>query len=223
MKKILLAFEGTHFSEGAFEFARKLNELQPILLTGVFLPQLQLSTAWNYGTGDVWPTLETDNTERVTENIARFEKLCVRNLIDYRVHKDFYDLAIPELKKESRFADLLILGSEVFFKTLGTDAPNDLLMDALHDVECPVLLVPEKFAFPESIVLAYDGSHDAVFSIKQFAYLFPELVNRNTLLVYSDEDAETDFPDKIQIEELAARHYPDLTFFKLELDPKKIF
>ena len=42
MKKIILAFEGTHFSEGAFEFARKLNELRPILLTGVFLPQTEV-------------------------------------------------------------------------------------------------------------------------------------------------------------------------------------
>ena len=39
MKKILIAFDGTHFSDGAFEFARRVNELQPILLTGVFLPQ----------------------------------------------------------------------------------------------------------------------------------------------------------------------------------------
>ena len=41
MKKILLAFEGSHFSEGAFEFARKLNELSPVQLTGVFLPQIE--------------------------------------------------------------------------------------------------------------------------------------------------------------------------------------
>ena len=37
MKKVVIAFDGNHFSEGAFEFVRRLNELQPILLTGVFL------------------------------------------------------------------------------------------------------------------------------------------------------------------------------------------
>jgi hypothetical protein len=36
MKKVILACDGSHFSEGAFEFARRLNELRPILLTGVF-------------------------------------------------------------------------------------------------------------------------------------------------------------------------------------------
>ena len=37
MKKILLAFDGTHFSNGAFQFARELNELEPALVTGAFL------------------------------------------------------------------------------------------------------------------------------------------------------------------------------------------
>ena len=87
----------------------------------------------------------------------------------------------------------------------------------------PLLLVPEKFDFPESIILAYDGSENSVFAIKQFAYLFPELSNRQTLLVYANDDAEEDFPDKIQIEELAARHFSNLTLFKLDVNPKKYF
>ena len=48
MKTIILAFDGVHFSEGAFEFARRLNESQPVLLTGVFLPQAELSNLWSY-------------------------------------------------------------------------------------------------------------------------------------------------------------------------------
>ena len=41
MKKILLAFDVTDFSEGIFEFARaRLNELHPVLLTGVFFTSL---------------------------------------------------------------------------------------------------------------------------------------------------------------------------------------
>lgn len=226
MKKILLAFEGTHFSEGAFEFARRLNELQPVLLTGVFLPQTELANVWSYADGlgaTFIPMIETEEGEKVQKNIARFEKLCISNNIDFRTHKDFYDLALPELKKESRYSDLLILGSEVFYENLGKNSPGFYLQDVLHDVACPVLLVPEKFNFPESIILAYDGSEDAVYAIKQFAYLFPELLKLQTLLVYANDEAEKDFPDKIQIEELAARHFTNLTFFKLGLNPKKYF
>ena len=40
MKKILLVFDGINFSEGAFEFARRLNEKNKILATAVFIPQV---------------------------------------------------------------------------------------------------------------------------------------------------------------------------------------
>lgn len=227
MKKILLAFEGSHFSKGAFEFACRLNLLQPILLVGVFLPQAELANFWSYandvGGPLLFPVIENSESELVKQNIERFEKLCRSNDVNYRVHKDFYDLAIPELKKESRYADLLILGSEVFLKNMGTDSPSNYLQDALHDINCPVLLVPEKFDFSESIILAYDGNEDSVFAIKLFAYLFPELTKVPTLLVYANDDAERDFPDKILIEELAARHFSNLTIFKIDLNHKKYF
>jgi len=226
MKKILLAFDGINFSEGAFEFVRKLNELQPVLLTGVFLPQAQLANLWSYASaaaGPFIPLVESSETNVIQQNIARFEKLCQYNNIDYRVHKDFFDFALPELKKESRYADLLVLGSEVFYENMGANEPNDFLKDVLHDVACPVLLVPEKFDFPESIILAYDGSERAVYAIKQFAYLFPELTDRRTMLVYVKEDAREDFPDKIPMEELATRHFSDLVFYKLGINPAKYF
>src|SRR6478735_11204086 len=116
MKKILLAFDGTNSSEGAFEFARRLNELSPILLTGVFLPQVEVANLWSYADGVgsplMIPLVEAGDSELILENIARFEERCKHSGIEYRVHKDLFDLALPELKKESRYADLLILGSE---------------------------------------------------------------------------------------------------------------
>lgn len=226
MKKILLAFEGTNFSEGAFEFARKLNELQPILLTGVFLPQTELANLWSYADPvgvPFIPTIESSEAEMVHENIARFEKLCKSNDIDFRVHKDFYDLALPELKKESRYADLLILGSEVFYQNMGMQSAYSYLKDVLLGIECAVMIVPEKFDFPKRNVLAYDGSEESVYAIKQFAYLFPELADAETMLVYANDDAEKDFPEKVQIEELAARHFRNLSLYKLDVNPKRFF
>jgi len=225
MKKIILAFDGANFSEGAFEFARRLNDMEPVLLTGVFLPQTQLANLWSYAKNEsvpFIPLLESDESEVVKENIGRFEKLCQSNSIDYRVHKDFYDFALPELKRESMYADLLILGSEVFYSQ-AEGKPAIYLQEALHDVKCPVLVVPEKFDFPENIILAFDGSDEAVFAIKQFAYLFPELTRLKTLLVYAAKDIKEDIPDRIQMEELLARHFPDLTLFKLDINPKAFF
>jgi len=226
MKKIILAFDGTNFSEGAFEFARRLNVLNPILLTGIFLPQAALSSLWSYadvGGGPLVPLVEPVNATLINKNIAHFEELCRHHGIEYRVHKDFFDMVLPQLKKESRFADLLILGSEVFYENFGSHLPNQYLEDAIHDVKCAVLLVPEKYDFPESILLAYDGSEESVYAIKQFSYLFPELCNKEALLVYANENIEEDFPDKVQIEELVARRFSKLTLTKLTVNPSKHF
>ncbi len=226
MKKIIIAFDGINFSEGAFEFARKLNELQPILLTGVFLPQAELEYLWSFSDvagGFYVPISEFSETELITTNIKKFEKLCIANGIDYRVHKDFTNFALPELKKESCYADLLIIGTESFYKSIGTGSPNEYLENTLREVDCPVILVPEKFDFPESFIMAYNGSKEAVFAIKQFAYLFPEFTDKETVLVYAHDNVEKDIPDKVQIEELAARHFNKLSLLKMNLNPKNYF
>ena len=103
---MLLAFDGKHFSEGAFEFARSINELNPVLLTGVFLPQVNYANLWSYADGMNGPIfipfVEGETEEAVAANVERFGNLCKKNNIDYRVHKDFTDFALPGLRKESR-------------------------------------------------------------------------------------------------------------------------
>ncbi len=226
MKKILIAFDSKHFSEGAFEFARRLNLLHPILLTGVFLPQSELANLWSYadaGTGMYFPVAETPDPALRLKQISHFEHLCLGSNIDYRVHEDLDDLALPSLEQESRFADLMIIGSEMFYNDDNAELPENYLKDLVSNASCPVLIVPEKIDFPESIILAYDGSEESLFAIKQFAYLFPELCGLKTLLVHATQSGLIDFPYKIQMEELVARHFKDLTLFKLTLDPKKYF
>jgi len=203
------------------------SEISPVLITGVFLPQIDYSNLWSYSAGVsggvVIPMLEDEDVETIEKNINLFEGLCQKNDIQYRVHKDFTDFALPGLKKETRFADLLILGSESFYENIGIDEPNSYLKDAIHNAECPVVVVPESCDFPEKNILAYDGSESAVYAIKQFAYLFPDFANNKTVLLYAKSDDEIAFPDEQNIEELCARHFTDLTLIKLGVDPKKYF
>lgn len=93
----------------------------------------------------------------------------------------------------------------------------------MHYAECPIMIIPEKFDYPKSIILAYDGSPSSVYAIKQFSYLYPMLSDLDTLLVYASDRNEDDFPDYSYIEEFATRHFKNLTFFKLNADPKKYF
>lgn len=228
MKKILLAFDGSNFSEGAFEFVRRLNDIEPVLVTGVFMPQVDYANLWSYasaagaGAGYV-PLIEEEDSEVLHQNIAHFEDLCQKNGVAYRVHKDFYSFALPELKKESRFSDVIILSGELFYKGVLDNNQFDYLRDAVHSAESPVLIVPEHYQFPTNTILSYDGSEDSVYAIKQFAYIFPEFVKNPTLLVYAEGEEGRDFPSKQDIVELATQHFKDLTFYKLEADPKKYF
>jgi len=225
MKKVLLALDADHFSKGAFEFAGRLNEIQPILLVGTFLPKMDFSPSWNSAllTGSVFETtLESYSDELVDKNIATFEKECLRNHIEYRVHKAAYDLSLEDLKRETRFTDLLILGSEKFYENRGTETPNEYLKIALHNAECPVLLIPEHSYFPESIVLAYDGGAQSAYAIRSFCYLMQELFPK-AILVYATGKENKEIPDMQLVEEMAARHFTDLTIHKLEGDPRKYF
>lgn len=226
MKKIILAFDGTHFSEGAFNFAQNIHEQQPVLLVGVFLPQTQLANLWNYsdGVGGMFiPMVEENDSEKMQYNVERFKKRCIANGIDFRIHNDYNEFALPELKKESKYADLLIIGSEVFYENKDSGWPGEYLEDVLQEMNCPVLLVPEKYDFPKGIILSYDGSDDSIFAIKQFAQILPEFKDTTTILVYMNEDENADFPNKIQLEELLARHFSDLSLLKLEINPKQYF
>jgi hypothetical protein len=224
MKKVLLMFDGAHFSKSAFEFVRQLNCLDHVLVTGVFLPQAVASSLWSYTdamTGSVIiPAMPASDTEVLINSKKEFEALCLKNGMEYRVHEDAYDFALPELITETRFADLLVLGSESFYEP-DHESINDYLQEVLQRVECPVIIVPEVFKFPDNTILSYDGSASSVYAIKQFTYLFPELSKQPTLLVYAQEDDKIEFPHESNIEELTARHFQDLTLLKLEINPAK--
>jgi hypothetical protein len=168
----------------------------------------------------VVPVLEEDVAVE-TKNIELFTDLCSFNGIACKVHQDYYGFAIPELKRETKFADVLFIGSETFYHNLGSGI-NDYLMNALHGAECPVVLIPENFIFPQSNILAYDGSDSSIYAIKQFAYLFPELCDNPTLLVYCEEEDE-EIPEKDNMYELASQHFSNLHILKLNGDPKRSF
>lgn len=227
MRKIVIAFDGTHYSDAALKFALRLNEKNPVMVTGAFMPQTDIASLWNYNGGsssgpDLIPLVGDDSGEEINKNIRRFENYCAGHNIEYRVHKDYFDFAIPELKKETRFADLLILSSENFYANMGSE-PNEYLKETLHEVECPVILVPDTFEFPAYNVLTYDGSESSVHAIKQFAYLLPELAGNETTLIYAKENVTGPLPDELNIEELIARHFPNAKLLRFGPNPRKYF
>lgn len=139
MKKIVIAFDNTSFSRTAIDFAVKINELSPILLPGVFLPKSIIATVWSFAetvpTDYFVPAMEPENAVDVMAHVKSFETICEQHGIDYRVHKDFYDLSIPELIRESRRdLEILRLGFDAkkYFNTWLVEKPASVLVTGAY-------------------------------------------------------------------------------------------
>jgi hypothetical protein len=229
MKKVLLVFDGDNFSEGAFDFVNKLNKIKPLLAIGAFIPQVDYANMWNYSaaagidTGPMYfPPLEEEK-DAIDKTIEHFRSLCISNEIQFRVHKNLSEFSLASLREESRFADVVVLGGEQFYKGIIMSNQFEYLKNALHASESPVIIVPENYSFPGNNILAYDGSEESVYAIKQFAYVFPELAKNKTFLVYANNQQDGAIPAKDQIRELVAQHYSYLDILPLQVNPKKYF
>jgi len=224
MNKVLMAIDGNHFSEGAFNFILDLNRRQPLVVTGIFLSSSDYAELL-YSVGGialpvVVPQQELDHD--FSEMKQRFIAACHDNGISYIVHDDKESRSVNALIGESRFADLLVIGSEMFYENLGIDTQNDYIEKLLHRSECPVILVPEQFNIPETTILALDGSPSCVYAMKQFCYLFPHMATAKTLLVNAGKDTRI-FNDMMLVEEYATCHFKDHTFKKVDGNPRKYF
>ena len=225
MKKVLIAYDGINFPKGAFSFARQLNRISPILLTGVFLPQNNYASLWSYANAlsgsSLIPLVEEEQAAEINNNMERFKSMCQTDDIAFRIHKKYYGISIAEMPMETRFADLLLLGGEKFQSSLLESEHNSHVIDMLKNTECPVMVIPEGYKNTNMNILAYDGSSSSMFAIKQFTYLFPELSHNETTLVYIDPKDSQMMPDQDYIMEYASQHYSRLTFETIPSHPGK--
>jgi nucleotide-binding universal stress UspA family protein len=223
MKKILFVCDGKNFSNEAFHFVTSLYEKEPFLLTGAFFHSI------NYGlvipntfAADAGPYLAytEEENEAFLEGIKDFKDLCEKNNIEYRIHEESDSWRVTDVAKESRFADLMVLSSSLYFSNVSDSEAKSVLRTTLHNSECPIIVIPEKAEPVNEIVFAYDGKKDSVYAIKQFTYLFPDYCKLETTIVYFNEDPDKEIPEFHNIQEYAARHFPLLNFEHLNYSKK---
>ena len=227
MKKVILSLDGHHFPKGAFEFVKSCNLENKILLAGVFLSPVDYSKLLAYTGLDgitIMPEwlVKNDDDVVVNRNISLFTEACVAEGIEFRIHKDIDMMAIASLVEETRFADVLFISSDLFYANVAKQQPNFYLEEVLKRTECPVMLIPENYAAPNQVILAYEGNESSVFAIKQFSYLFPELAKKETILLHIMQH-EDDLPEYSLVTELVSRHYHNLKIQSLHLKQKKDF
>ena len=225
MKRILLAFDAQHFSEAVFEFAKELNLQQPIHVTGVFLPTIDyVELLYSYGgvlSGPMYVTevVKTD-TEVLKKHVTRFKSLCDENGIKYDVKIGEDKQVTAYVADHTRFADMLVLSSKSLYNNLGDNTREEYIADVMHKSECPVVLIPDNYKRPDSVVIAYDGSEQSVFAVKQFIYQLPHFT-RNVALFAFFEKGTHDIPYRDAVEQYASLHFKEAHFYKLKLDSKE--
>jgi len=226
MKKILLPFEGNNFPQEILDFAGELNILSPVLLTAAFVPEVDYAQLWSasggVATGTYIPQV-LDEGAVIEDNSVKLKAFCIDHGIKLSIHSDRFDFALPAIRKEARFADLLVISAIHFFDIINTRQPNAYMREILHGAECPMILLPEKPGLPGDIILTYDGTASSVYAIKQFAYLFPELASVRTSLIYLREKKDSPFPNRQFIEELALQHFKNFRILDLGIRPEDFF
>src|SRR5579859_2695007 len=232
MEKILLAMDAANLNMKAIDFGCYIARLTRSRLTGVFLEGLVSGLNRKSG-GDgtdpfgagAWDS-DADNPEVVPAtvpsalaeaNIRRFREACVCRDTLSLIHRD-RGIPVSEILAETRFADLLVIDPETSFSRADHGVPGRFVKDVLEASECPVLIAPYSFDAIEEIVFTYNGTASAVYAIKQFTALFPELGNKKVFVVSVRQDETPAIEDQYKMKEWLKAHYDNLEFVILKGD-----
>lgn len=224
MKKFIAAFDGLSFSESTLEYAISFSSLSNAHLVGVFLEDFTRNsysvsqlTAYEGNAFDdhLRELKETDNEER-KKSIEIFIDACTEAGVSYSIHRD-RNVALQELLHESIYADLLFINAGETLTKFKEASPSRFVKDLLGEVQCPVLVVPNKYNKIEKIIILYDGEPSSVFALRSFSYLFDFTNSLETQVLTVKENNETmHVPDLKLIREFARRHYPQAEYVLLK-------
>jgi hypothetical protein len=204
MKQALFVCTGNNFPQGAFNFLISLRQQGQINTTGLF-----------FSSGD-----EHDDT---TASKAAFKQQCAQHHIPHSIHENEAPWDWTIFAKESRFSDLALLSGQLFYADPKHRQPNTFLSEALHHSECPVLVVPEDFTPSNHLFIAYDGTRESLFAIKQFSYLFPHLTDLPTEVVYVNEEASVSIPELDHLRRYSRLHFSCMGFSQLHFRAAEYF
>jgi len=219
MKKIIAAFDGLKYAESTKDYAVYIAGHTKTHLVGVFLDDpiytsykvYDLVVKDGVSQKKLKEYEEKDRAKRAAA-AASFEKDCSKAKLQFSIHHD-HNVAISALKHESIYSDLLIISSGETLTHYTEKPPTRFIRDLMGDVQCPVLLVPEKYKPLKKVILLYDGAPSSVFAVKMFSYLMPQLKHLETEVVSVKPFTSTlHLPDNRLMKEFMKRHYPNAKY-----------
>lgn len=215
MKKIIAAFDGLKFSESLVTYAVGIAKQSKAHLVGISLEDF---THHSYKFSDLIDDKEGIDTriKKLNKKDARkrslgtiaFESACQSAGINYTIHHD-KSIALQELFHESIYADLLIIDFNETLTSFTEKPPTRFIRDLLANVQCPVLLVPDKYKPIDKIALLFDGEPSSVHAIKMFSYMFGGLKDLSVEVVtVKTGEQNLHMPDNKLMKEFMKRHFP---------------
>jgi hypothetical protein len=228
MKKILLAIDAAHIDTEVIHFACNIATLTHSTLTAFFLnnyyedaPVVNMAFGMPYVENVVAidPAAIAEMQRKLETHIQQFEKTCAVKGVRCQVSGSKTNNPARTIIEESRFADLVIVQPTTTFEKRLEESPTGFVKEVLAEAECPVLVAPLSLAGIDEIVFAYDGSRSAVFAIKQFAYMFPELADKKAIVLQVNKEETMPVTEKEKLGRLLRMHYSSIGFQVLQGKP----
>jgi hypothetical protein len=225
MEKILLVVIGATPAANALEFACHLSGMSRSKLSGYFFESsryaAQPSMQTTYGMPYVETILSSDmpdyDVKRKTmeAHIRLFQSTCHQKGIPASVH--YMEEPILEgLIAESRFADMIVVDAAASYKPDSDETPSPFVKELLAGAQCPVMIAPSANTTLDEIVFCYDGSPSALFAMKQFTYLLPELTDTKGTIVQVKQRDELPAEEKRRLTAWLSRHFSYTDYVSLE-------
>lgn len=227
MKKVIAAFDGLKYSEATADYAISLAKQSHAHLVGVFLDDL-IYHSYKYKDlieNDEAPDkklIQLNEKDKATRKhaINLFKTACEHASLEFSVHHD-KNVAVKDLLHESIYADMLVIGKKENFTIYHNEFPSGFIREVLADVQCPVMIVPEKYKPLQSLIFLYDGDPASVHAIKMFCYNLA-ILSHLPVKVLSVKPLEQSLhlPDNHLMKEFMKRHLPQSEYIVLKGDAK---
>jgi len=226
MKKILFLCDGDNFSEASFAFIRQLSVHETISVKGLFFTPIDIEQMVAISFVPIaapYNKLKEQEIQMIQKSQQRFMRACEEAGLRHQVHSYTSEWSKEIIEQESRYADLVVLSGELFCRDVPDRQPNYFMEETLRLAECPAVVVPENFRAIERVTIAYDGKKESMFALRQFAILFPNLIELPTDIVHIKNDTDDEIPGRDLLLEYTKAHFEAQYTSKLHFDPKKYF
>ncbi len=226
MKKVILISESKRFTTSSIKLIISLKEKESMFIVGGFTHSFTYSDlVKNFSNMyvEVVDGLIERDQETVDENKAFFLDYCQLANIQNRVFEENHILSTDNLITESRFADLLVVDNMLFDNNDNNLRSTLSLKQAIHHIECAVLILPQTLKAITKIIIAYNGKPDSMFALKQFCYLFPEFLDLPAEIVYLNDEDYNNIPQVNLLKEYVKQNFSSVSITKLEINPKAGF